>query len=73
MADKIACSTCFYWVRKDNSEGECRAVPPVPILTPLISPLREKTVGVMAFFPATREEIWCGQHSGRARMEDLMP
>lgn len=68
------CFTCVYWKSEDGNEGECRAHCPVPVLTPVGSPLAGKPqLGMMSFFPTTRRDIWCGMHQrfGRKGVDEV--
>lgn len=61
------CATCRYWDKAagdkmaaanlKNPMGACKYQPPVPTVLPTPNGLQ-----VVAMFPMTPEEAWCGQH-----------
>lgn len=67
MSEKMECGTCFYWERQKEGDGDCRAVPPTPLVVPMGSPLvgAPKGIGVLAFFPRTLSSVWCGMYKSK--------
>jgi hypothetical protein len=66
---KDQCSNCDAWVRTNGADGECRAVPPTPIMLRMQQmPRLHGLPGggpqpvIHSFFPAIKEFGWCRHH-----------
>jgi len=62
------CDGCKFWVkdREEDLDGSCRRSPPTPFLKTVMSPItQQQGVIVLAYWPKTRPELWCGDYRGR--------
>ena len=50
------CYTCVYWRTVDGLTGECRALPPTPVI--------DRKGRRTSEFPVTGNEEWCGEFEG---------
>lgn len=70
----VKCEDCEFWKRSENeTDGECRRYPPIPLLVPMAQNVLDKSgkqavgMGIQCFFPKTRGEIFCGEFKIRVQ------
>jgi hypothetical protein len=64
------CDGCKFWIkdREEDLDGNCRRNPPTPFLKMAINPItQQQGVIVLAYWPKTRPELWCGGYRGQSR------
>lgn len=62
---EVACATCVYWAKQQHGDaGECRIAPPMPVLygQMVTAGLGGADGEVLAVWPVTNAEDWCGAH-----------
>lgn len=61
------CSNCPYWIKTPDlnditkQQGECRAMPPQMIATP-VQTVQGMGLNIQSMFPITASKAWCSKH-----------